>query len=595
MLIKALCDYYDVLAEQSKVLPDGYSTVPIKYLVALTPDGKIEEIVSCQGKESVPQKSGKVKEKLVPKMMILPERTEKPGIESNFIEHRPLYIFGLNYDNGILTPEDRTDKAKKSHAAFTECNLNFIEDLDSPLINAFRSFLQNWKADDETQNLNLLGLGKEYANSGFVFCLSGESDKLLQDDPLIRERWERVFAKAQQKAGEYQAQCAVTGEISDIARLHNKIKGIAGGASTGGVLIGYNNPSECSYGNEQSYNSNISEIAMRKYTEALNYILHNDSHKMVLDEVTVAFWAMDGQEKCENFMQWSLADKVPTNKAAEVENYLRALLKRAPEADMTMEEIRAICSDIDPDVDFYMVGFKPNSSRISVKFIYRRKVGEILWNIAKFQQDLQLSESVEVIPLYRIKKEFVSPNSDSDKANPELITQLFKSVVYGTSIPYIVLETIIRRVKTDKYVNSVRAGVIKAYLNRSEKEKIKMALDKENYNQAYLCGRLFAVLENMQKLASKTALNRTIKDKYFASSAGKPATVFPKLIQLSHHHMKNLSDGSKVYYSKLIGEIMSGFENEFPATLSMREQGKFAIGYYQQTEAFYAKKADEEQ
>ena len=33
MLIKALCDYYDVLAEKGLVVPEGYSAVPIKYKI----------------------------------------------------------------------------------------------------------------------------------------------------------------------------------------------------------------------------------------------------------------------------------------------------------------------------------------------------------------------------------------------------------------------------------------------------------------------------------------------------------------------------------------------------------------------------------
>ena len=30
MLIKALCDYYDLLSKDNKVLPDGYSNVKIR-------------------------------------------------------------------------------------------------------------------------------------------------------------------------------------------------------------------------------------------------------------------------------------------------------------------------------------------------------------------------------------------------------------------------------------------------------------------------------------------------------------------------------------------------------------------------------------
>ena len=48
MLIKALCDYYDVLSKAGQVLPDGYSKVKIHYLISLTEDGKIDEIIDCQ-------------------------------------------------------------------------------------------------------------------------------------------------------------------------------------------------------------------------------------------------------------------------------------------------------------------------------------------------------------------------------------------------------------------------------------------------------------------------------------------------------------------------------------------------------------------
>lgn len=44
---------------------------------------------------------------------------------------------------------------------------------------------------------------------------------------------------------------------------------------------------------------------------------------------------------------------------------------------------------IDENVDFYILGLKPNSSRLSVKFIFRKKYADILWNISKFQQELK--------------------------------------------------------------------------------------------------------------------------------------------------------------------------------------------------------------
>ena len=119
----------------------------------------------------------------------------------------------------------------------------------------------------------------------------------------------------------------------------------------------------------------------------------------------------------------------------------------------------------------------------------------------------------------------------------------------------------------------------------------KMSLDLENKNQAYLCGRLFAVLEKIQQDASGGGLNRTIKDSYFASACSKPSTVFPKLYKLSQNHIKKLS--SPIFYNKLCGEILDGLDGKFPSTLSLDDQGRFIVGYAQQNKALYTKKSEE--
>lgn len=591
MLIKGLCDYYDILREKGEVLPDGYSIVPIKYKVSLTEQGEIDEIVSCQEEAQVPGK----KPKLVPKDMVMPKRTEKPGIDANIIEHRPLYIFGLNFSNDGFTTEDNTNKAKKSHQDFVTKNLAFIEGIDSPVVNAYRKFIENWRPEEETENRYLLDLGKNYSNSGFAFFLSGEPDKMLHEDSQLREQWEKYYEeKGDGEEEQYVAQCAVTGKNAPIARIHGKIKGVYGGLATGSVLIGFNNSSENSYGNEQSYNSNISKEVMRKYTEALNYLLKGRDHKITIDDITVIFWAMSKDSGYEDNVMAMLMGQPEGQDGIKTEEMIKDLLSRGSQLGITEREVEDKFNDIDENVDFYIAGLKPNSSRLSVKFILRKRYGDILMNIARFQGEIQVKEPLKVVPLYWIKGEMVSPKSSNEKVNPDLMTKLFEAVMYNNRFPVALLETQIRRVKTDKYINDTRAGLIKAYLNRNEKEEIKLALDYENRNQAYLCGRLFAVLEWLQKRALGD-LNTTIKDKYFASAAAKPATVFPKLLTLAQAHIKKLDgERNKVYYNKLIGQIINEINDEFPITLSLVDQGKFIIAYYQQNQDFFVKKEDRE-
>ena len=244
-----------------------------------------------------------------------------------------------------------------------------------------------------------------------------------------------------------------------------------------------------------------------------------------------------------------------------------------------------------------MLGLKPNSSRLSVKFIIRRKYADVLWNIAKFQNDLQVSDDFHSVALWQIKREMISPKSKNDKVNPALISRLLETILNGGTYPVSLLETIIRRVKTDEgsgKINAIRAGIIKACINnRESKEELKVSLDKTNQTPAYLCGRLFAVLEKLQQDASNNSLNRTIKDAYFASASAKPALVFPKLIRLAQNHLNKVK--YPVYYNKLIGEIMDGLQGEFPETLRLTDQGRFDVGYYQQNQDLWKKSSKSEE
>ena len=91
MVIAALCDYYDLLAKKNKVLPEGYSAVKIHYLVSLTPEGKITNIINYKNKIEEITKKGETKIKEEPRLAIMPKRTEKSAIDANIIEQRPIY------------------------------------------------------------------------------------------------------------------------------------------------------------------------------------------------------------------------------------------------------------------------------------------------------------------------------------------------------------------------------------------------------------------------------------------------------------------------------------------------------------------------
>lgn len=115
-----------------------------------------------------------------------------------------------------------------------------------------------------------------------------------------------------------------------------------------------------------------------------------------------------------------------------------------------------------------------------------------------------------------------------------------------------------------------------------------MSLDENNRNIGYRLGRLFSVLEKIQEEANP-GLNATIRDRFYGAAASTPVTVFSTLIKLKNHHISKLEHrGRAVNLEKCIGEVMDDI-SDFPANLSLPDQGRFAIGYYHQRQNFFKK------
>ena len=147
-------------------------------------------------------------------------------------------------------------------------------------------------------------------------------------------------------------------------------------------------------------------------------------------------------------------------------------------------------------------------------------------------------------------------------------------------------------------VNRNRAAFLKAYLNRKQnnnEKEITMSLDFTNNNQAYLCGRLFAIFEKIQQEANPGGVNSSIRDLYFDSFSCTPNVVFARLSSLSNHHLQKLARGRQVYFERLKGEVIDNIDsNGLPAHFSLDDQSRFTIGYYHQRQAFFKKKDEEE-
>ena len=140
------------------------------------------------------------------------------------------------------------------------------------------------------------------------------------------------------------------------------------------------------------------------------------------------------------------------------------------------------------------------------------------------------------------------------------------------------------------------AAIIKAYLNRlnenNNHKKLDVMLDKENQNQGYLCGRLFAVLDKIQEDANGI---HSIRERYMNAASATPSMVFATVLNLSTHHIEKLNPGGQVFYEKLKQEIISKLDAKgFPPHLNLQDQGRFFVGYYHQRQDLFMNKENKE-
>lgn len=390
--------------------------------------------------------------------------------------------------------------------------------------------------------------------------------------------------------------CLVVGKHSKTVEVTTATM-IPGSQATAKLVAFQVNSGYDSYGKTKGNNAPISEGAEFAYTTALNHLLRAGSHnKFMIGTRTYLFWASSDSE---------------ASKASE--NSLFALLGRdEPDDDNPNRRIELVRNTFlsiyngkltaNKDDKFFILGLAPNSARIAVVYWNEIPLKEFAGLISKHFKDMEIIDSRKdkkpYVGLHSILGSVTLGGKSSD-VTPNLPDAVVKSVFQGTPYPFSLFQSCIRRIRSEVSlvkngrkidpVNIVRAAIIKAYLNRINNEnnnlKINIMLDKENQNQGYLCGRLFAVLDKIQEEANGI---HSIRERYMNSASSTPSTVFATILNLSTHHQEKLSIGGQIKFEKLKQEIISKLEADgFPSHLNLQDQGRFFVGYYHQRQDFF--------
>lgn len=630
MILKALYDYYQAMAELGKVAPSGMEWKAIPFIIVIDEDGTFRRAIDTRDKE---HKLGQ--EYLVAKAK--GRSGSKSYAISQILWDHSGYVLGMPTDDS----EEKLVMAPKQHEAFKQ-ELTKLRELfpENKGFEAIELFYEKYEGQKEGELSDLFEVEvkdlsniipedilleiKKKVGANISFQLSTESDpnQLISSHRDIRS----YLAGSTEEEGEEMGRCLVTGEKGTIARLHSGISLF--GAQANATLISFQKFSGYdSYGKEQGLNAPISQPASDAIISGLNMLLEKDKNTNYrIGETTFVFWnTLQDDELLKNYQEATFTG-LPSDSDFDEEEEATSTSKKKvskkknpeQETKVVVQALRSALGGKNANIDrdhsdrFYILALAPNAKRVSVKLWMEGTISEIIGNTLAHLDDMNIvrfnglrdEDTPPLRPVYRVMKAIYTA-TDSTKWPRQVVQELLESIIKGLPYAPALQMACLERIHhdhTSKYpVTELRAALLKAYINRKHRKnpqikQLTMALDKSNSNPAYLAGRLFALLERIQEKAIP-GVKANITDRYFRTASATPGIIFGRLLQLSAFHLSKIKKehgGLGFYFDRQIQEVLEllpGGQASFDKFFTPDQQSIFAVGYYHQ-KAYRDQKAE---
>ena len=568
MILKALYDYYNRCGDD--IVPMDMAYVDFYYSIVLDEKGNFIRLEPLGGDSGLPL------------LTFRPEERTSAPVPHCMGDHAG-YILGLK----AVKAKENFDYARemtrneKTLTAFKKDIENYFNILpNNSLVQAIHAFYKKFSLE----TINAIKHDShwvdfcKYLAKNITFSVIGINGYAASDNEILQ-------VKKQSKSNENKkAVCLITGvKEKPVNTTYSSF--ILGGKSNAKLVAFQVNSGYDSYGKKMGLNAPISEEAEFKYTTALLKLLSKNSrNKFRIGDRSFIFWASSNSEAAEQ-TEGSLFDLLGYTE------------EEVDDPNAKIEQVRKVFTAIysgslktSLEDRFYILGLAPNSARIAVVYWSECSLKEFAGKILCHFEDMKIKDTrIDKKPYMGIKSMLaaVTLNGKQSEATPNLPEAVVKSIFQGTPYPFTLFSACIRRIRAESgnkdAIRIARMAIIKAYLNRinDNNKKIETMLDKSNTNQGYLCGRLFAVLENLQYAANK---QDSIRSGYMNAASSTPSAVYPTILKLSNSHYSKLAKDKKglaIYFDNQKKEIMAQI-SDFPDTLDLSDQGRFFLGYYHQ-------------
>ena len=572
MILKALYDYYNRCGN----LPaPGMEEKEIGFVIVISKEGKFLRFEDCRTDKTI----GRV-------YLVKKHVSRSSAAVANYLYDNSAYVLGYS-------DKDDSEKNQLYFNTFVEKVQSILDRMPDnsdirTLMNFYAQGREAIRSEVEQDPLwedIKKNLSKKY--SVFSFRIEG-------DLRILAEKKELMQTNEGTKNDNSRGLCMVTGVQGELVDTTTATM-IQGSQATAKLVAFQVNSGYDSYGKEKCGNAPISHEAEFAYTTALNTMLRRDSrNKFTVGNRTFVFWASSNDKAAEQaeeslFDLLGYSEEKKDNPNAKIEQVRKVFTAIYSGSLSTSLEDR-----------FYILGLAPNSARIAVVYWSETPLRDFAGKILRHFDDMEIIDTRKDRKPYMGIKDILSAvtlGGKQSEATPNLPESIIKSIFLGTPYPYTLLSACIRRIRAESgdgnAARITRIAIIKAFLNRQNvnDKRMEIMLDKRNTNQGYLCGRLFAVLDRIQEDANGIS---SIRERYMNAASSTPSSVFATILNLSSHHLENLSnEGKKVFYEKLKQEIIDKISSDgFPAHLDLQDQGRFFVGYYHQRQDFFNKKEE---
>ena len=567
MILKALYDYYN----RCDNLPaKGLEEKEIGFLLVLSPEGQFLRFEDCRiGKDHA-------------RVYLVKKHVGRSSAAvANYLYDNSAYVLGYS---------EKSNGKEQLYLDTFKAKVESIGDAfpDNKDITAIRKFYSNSRdmiielvSQDALWEDIKKNLSKKY--STFSFRIEG-------DLKIVAEKKELLQLEECNDKAEADDICLVSGKHGPSVETTTATM-IPGSQAIAKLVSFQVNSGYDSYGKTKCGNAPISEEAEFAYTTALNSMLQKGSrNKFMLGTRTFVFWASNNNEASKETEE-SLFDLLGFSEDTNDDPNARIVKVRK-----VFESINSGMLKTDLDDKFYILGLAPNSARIAVVYWSETTLKDFAEKILKHFSDMEIQDTRKDKKPYMGIREIISSVTLGGKmsdATPNLPEAVVKSIFQGLPYPQTLYSACLRRIRAEQKLTITRAAIIKAYLNRqsNNNKKINIMLDKDNNNQGYLCGRLFAVLDKIQEDANNIS---SIRERYMNAASATPSAVFATILNLSVHHSEKLEEGRRIYFEKLKQEILDKVSADgFPTHLDLQDQGRFFVGYYHQRQDFFTSKKEQ--